>query len=695
MRSRSVSCPTPRLIAAAAAAGVLSATPAAQRPPETAPPVAPAPSTLSRQDDGPAAGGLSARSAGYDLDVRLDRGARTLTGSGLIRWRNIGRASTDVLYLHLYWNAWRSNASSWMREARLPGRGEHEEPRPADWSYIDVSSLALADAGGRAVHDLLPAFVYVQPDDGNANDRTLARVALPQPVPPGGTVALRVQWKARIPRTFPRTGAIADYYFIAHWFPKIAVFEGGRWTAHQFHANTEFFSDYGRYDVRITVPQRWVVGATGREQSRADNPDGTTTHRYVQDDVHDFAWTTSPDYVEHRRRFEHPGLPTVEMRLLMQPEHRGQEGRHFAATEAALRFYGEWYGPYPYGHLTIVDPAYQSGAGGMEYPTIFTAGTRWLAPRGSNVPEAVTVHEAGHQFWYGLVGNNEFEFAWLDEGLNTFSEERVQSLVFQPNFRVERFFGGFVPWQFRDIPLSRATDGNGLNGYRLAADRDLPAAATWRYWPGTHANITYFKTALWLHTLERYLGWDTLQRILATFFQRWRFRHPRPEDFFAVVNEVSGRDLTWFFDQVHRSSHVVDYAVERLASERPSARGFDDSRPVPGYRETTDEAAYRTTVVVRRLGEAVFPVDVVTTFADGTTVREAWDGRDRWRAYTYERAARAVHTEIDPDRVLLLDVNYTNNSRTLAPRAEEAAKKWSLTWMIWLQDLLLTWMFFV
>jgi hypothetical protein len=634
---------------------------------------------------------LSDRNANYSIEARLDHGARTLTGVAVVHWRNTGRAATDSLRLHLYWNAWRNAESTWMREEWLPGRPS-TEPQAEDWSAIDISSLTIVNADGTAGADLLPGLTFVQPDDGNVRDRSLASVVLPSPVAAGDEIAIRVGWTSRVPRTFARTGAIADYYFIAHWFPKIAVFADGRWVAHQFHANTEFFSDYGTYDVRLTVPHGWIVGATGTERSRTDNADGTTTHRYVQHDVHDFAWTTSPHYVEVRRRFEHPRLPGVEMRLLLQPEHRGQQDRHFAATAAALRYYGEWYGPYPYGHITVVDPAYQSGAGGMEYPTLFTAGTRWLAPRQSNSPEAVTVHEAGHQFWYGVVGNNEFEDAWLDEGLNTFSEERVQSIAFQPNYRVERFFGGFIPWQLRDVPLSRATDGNGLNGYRAAAESDVPSMPTFRYWPGTHAQITYSKTALWLHTLERMLGWDTLQRILSTFFNRWQFRHPRPGDFFAVANEISGQDLTWFFDQVYRSSNVFDYGVERFASERLAVPGVADREP----RQSAAAAptTYRTTVVVRRYGEAVFPVDVLTTFEDGEAVRERWEGQERWRSFSYDRASRAASVQVDPDRVLLLDIDYTNNSRSLAPQADVAARKWSLVWMIWLQDLLLTWAFF-
>src|SRR5690606_4746378 len=128
--------------------------------------------------------------------------------------------------------------------------------------------------------------------------------------------------------------------------------------------------------------------------------------------------------------------------------------------------------------------------------------------------------------------------------------------------------------------------------------------------------------ALWLNTLERYLGWDTLQRILSTFFERWKFRHPRPEDFFAVVNEVSGRDMTWFFDQVYRNSNVFDYAIGSFESARVTMRGFvDDAAPEPQFTETSAPDTYRTVVVVRRLGEAVFPVDVLVTFEDGQELR--------------------------------------------------------------------------
>ena len=188
--------------------------------------------------------------------------------------------------------------------------------------------------------------------------------------------------------------------------------------------------------------------------------------------------------------------------------------------------------------------------------------------------------------------------------------------------------------------------------------------------------MTYAKTALWLNTLERRIGWPTLQQIMATYFSRWKFKHPKPQDFFAIVNQVSRQNFTSYFDQVYRSSDVLDYGVQELKS-------------------TAEGDRFRTSVVVRRYGEVVVPVDVRVTLENGERITEQWTGRDRWRLYTYDRPSRAVSAHVDPDRTLLLDISYTNNSKTLAPKGPAAATKWSLKWMIWLQDCLLSWAFFV
>jgi peptidase M1-like protein len=637
---------------------------------------------------------LSPRNASYAITARLDPNSRTLTGDEILTWRNISSVPAATLRFHLYYNAWRNTGSTWLREARRAGNTAAASRPQADWGWIDVTSIRLIGASGSPA-DIVSRARFIAPDDGNVDDRTVMEVPLDRPVAPGETANVQIAWSSHVPRDFARTGVVGNFYFIAQWFPKIGVLEDSGWNCHQFHSATEFFADFGTYDVRVTVPKGWTVGATGVERDRRDEPDGTTTHHYVQEDVHDFAWTTSPNFVERRATFEHPTLPRVDMRLLLQPEHAGQADRHFAATRAALRYYGEWFGPYPYGHITIVDPAWQSAAGGMEYPTLFTAGTRWLAPEGVTTPEGVTIHEAGHQFWYGIVASNEFENAWMDEGFNTYSTARVIAQAYSPNYYSRRYFGSFIPWVFRGIPLTREIEGDRLDSYRFAAKADVEATPSWQYFPGTAGAITYSKTALWLDTLERMLGWETMQRVMSTYFSRWAFRHPKPADFFAVANEVSGRDLTWFFDQVYRSSNAFDYGVQAFTSEPSGARGYVGDGNDRRFTETDSRGPFHTTVVVRRYGEAIFPVDVRLVFENREETRWRWDGQGRWKAFEIDKPVRAASVEVDPDHVLLLDANRTNNSATLHPRAPEAARKWSLAWLVWLQDHLLTCGFFV
>ena len=626
----------------------------------------------------------SPRNANYDIDVRLDHAARTLSGRAAIRWRNISSRPATELQFHLYWNAWRNHDSTWLRERKLTGA---RNLRPESFGSIDISALRVRHSDGAWV-EAKPRAQFIAPDDGNKDDRTVLRVPLDQPVPPGDGVEVNVEWTAKVPQPVARTGYVGSYYFIAQWFPKLGVLEDEGWNTHQFHSATEFFADYGVYNVAITVPTGFVVGATGCSTDPAppatpacatspgkDNGDGTTTHRFHAEDVHDFAWTASPDTIDLTRTFQHPTLPSVQVRLLLRPDRRAQEERYFAIVNATLRLYGEWFGAYPYGYATVVDPAFQSQSDGMEYPTFFTGRGRWLAPTTVQTPEMTTAHEAGHQWWYAMVANNEFEHAWMDEGLNTFSTARVLDQSFAPNYVEQRFFGTFIPWVITGVTFGRY-DNDRITGYRDNAEADNQSTPTWRYWPSTAPFISYNKTALWLHTLENHLGWPTLQKVLVAYFERWKFRHPKPGDFFAVVNEVSGQDLTWFFDQAHRSSNVFDYAIQDVRSDR-----------LPG-------GSYRTTVVVRRHGEATFPVEVLTTFAGGAEAKERWDGTDRRVIYEYERPERATSAAVDPRRVLLLDANYTNNSRSLAPQTAEASLKWALSWMVWLQQLMLSYGFF-
>jgi hypothetical protein len=645
---------------------------------------------------------VSPRNASYAIDARLDPVKRTIAGSLVLEWRNTSDQALSSFPFHLYWNAFRNDLSTSARGEgrRTPGDREREE---RSYGWIQVKSVRLVGAREATIQDLTPTLLYLHPD-GNVDDRTVFEVRTASPVAPGATARFRVEWEALVPHgSVGRAGWVHDYHFIAQWFPKIGVFWKGRWNAHPFYPWTEFFSDFGVYDVRLTLPKDFVVGATGQLRESADNPDGTRTLRFVQEDVHDFAWTASRRFLERRARFEDPGYPPVDIRLLLQPEHAHLDERYLDATKIALRTYGTWSAPYPYRQITVVDPAYGSASGGMEYPTLFTGGASVLAPPEQHSPEGVTIHEAGHQFWYGLVANNEFEEAWLDEGFNTYMTSKATDHSLGPEGWGRRYFGagpgrgGRVGWPVvaPGVRIPRGSDS--LAALREGGEADVMAKKAWTYRDGGSYGLnSYAKPALVMQTLEGLLGEETMVRVLRTWARRHRFAHPTTGDFIATVNEVTGQDWQWFFDQTFFTANLCDYAVE--VTNEPARRpggwfegkdGTLERRTGGGAKEEgDDEGRFESQVTVLRHGEVLLPVELRVEFADGRVASEAWDGRDRWARFRYE-GARVVRAVVDPGRKIAIDVSPSNNEWTSDERpARRAATKWAARYLFWLQNLL-------
>lgn len=622
--------------------------------------------------------------ADYDIRVTLDPDAKTLSGQQRLTWRNPSGDAVPDLWFHLYLNAFRNSESTFWRESGGQLRGETMPD--GGWGWIDVQSMRLADGT-----DLLPGLTFEAPDDGNRADRTVARVVLPRPVGPGEELVVDVSFTAKLPRVFARTGYVRDYFLVAQWFPKLAVYEpagrrgrtSGGWNAHQFHANSEFYADFGRYRVEITLPSRFIVGATGVRRERRDQGNGTTTCVYEQENVHDFAWTASPRFIELQRRFvaarevteeeyrrvatlldrpvEEVRLTDVDVTLLMQPEHMAQAERHFRAVMLALKWYGLWYGRYPHRTLTVVDPAPGAlGSGGMEYPTFFTVGTHVLLNHwpfdGVRLPQEVAIHEFGHQFWQGLVANNEFEEAWLDEGMASYSTGKVMELGYGTDAALISLPG------FRVSELDRIRFQNN-------PDRKFDAIRqpAWSYDRGYGFN-SYARPELVLRTLEAYLGERTMARVMRTYHERWRYRHPSTDDFYAVVNEVAGRDLQPLLRQLFETGALLDYEVRSVESERlHPAAGLVDGKLVEPVDEAPEDAPYETTVVVRRRGEIALPVAIAFKFEGRDPERVTWDGTDRWKRFTFTRPERLEWVDIDPDRQLVLDVDWLGNARRVDP----------------------------
>jgi hypothetical protein len=315
----------------------------------------------------------------------------------------------------------------------------------------------------------------------------------------------------------------------------------------------------------------------------------------------------------------------------------------------------------------------------MEYPTLITAGTKWWLPRGVRLPEIVVEHEFGHQYWYGMVANNEFEDAWLDEGINSYTEAKVMDSTYGPDTSAIQFAG-----------LTLGEPGLQRYSYLQQPDTDPIARPAWKFLSDqAYGTVTYGKSATMLLTLEKLVGEDTMRRALRTYFLRYRFTHPTPQDFLKTVEEVSGQDLRWYFEQAVYGTTLVDYEISSIRSDRPDWAHKEASE----RQEEKGDVYHISTVVVRRKGDFVFPVDVLVRFDDGHTAREHWDGRDRWIRYTYHLPAKVVSAEVDPNHEVWLDRNRFNNSRTVQPNFA-ATHKLANYWLVLTQLLsqILSWL---
>jgi hypothetical protein len=644
---------------------------------------------------------VSPRNASYTIEARLDPGKRTIAGSLVLEWRNTSDQALSTFPFHLYWNAFRNNLSTMARGegGRIPDERRREE---RTFGWIGARRVRLLDESEVTIQDLTPTLRYLS-EDGNADDRTVMEVRTAEPVAPGETARFRIEWEALVPHgSAGRAGWVHDYHFVAQWFPKIGVFTKGEWSCHPFYPWGEFFSDFGVYDVKLTLPKGFVVGATGRLEGRSENPDGSETLRFVQEDVHDFAWTASRRFLERRARFDDAGYPPVDVRLLLQPEHAHLAERYLEATKIALRTYGTWSAPYPYAQITVVDPAWGSSSGGMEYPTLFTGGASVLAPSERQSPESVTIHEAGHQFWYGLVANNESEEAWLDEGFTTYMEAKASDHSLGPAGWARVYFGGAGhggpagwPVVAPEVAIPRGSES--LVGLRAGGETDAMARRAWTYRDGESYGLnSYGKPALVMQTLEGLLGEETLVKVLRTYARRYRFAHPTTDDFIATVNEVTGQDWRWFFEETFFSADLCDYAVEVRSEPARTPAGWLEGKngrlelrtPGRSDRRVDEEGPFESHVTVVRRGEVVLPVELQVDFADGRTVTERWNGRDRWARFRYE-GAKVVRAMVDPGRKIAIDVSPSNNEWIADERpARRAATKWAARYLFWLQNLL-------
>jgi hypothetical protein len=654
---------------------------------------------------GPRSDQSSDQVVAYVIDATLDPKKHQVTGEQTLSWRNRSSQPIGSIYLHLYLNAFAGMGSTFMHETVRADVADGDpistdaEFDDDEWGHIDVLSIRQMDASVESPLRLH----FVQPDGGPITDQTVARVDLKTPIAPGATLQLKIKFLAQLPADSVRTGYFKSFHMVAQWFPKIAVLElpgergadALRWNAHEFHANSEFYADFGRYDVTMHLPSNFVLGATGQLSGPVLTKNGISSYRYVQEHVVDFAWVADKNFAPPlQRTWKNPfdGGKPVSVRVLYPPEYAAAAELSMQATLDALAYFSKTLGSYPYQNVTVIVPPFNAtGASGMEYPTLFTTvhslDVRAGSPGNTDV-YFTTVHEFGHQYFMGILASNEFEEPFLDEGLNEYWDQ----CMLRDSRGAENLapmwlqhFGVNLPVQMFDLERAAA---------QLKSPSDPLGASSWHrlsdagYWP------IYSRTATVLRDLEALYGKPAMARAMQSYYQKWKFRHPSAADFKAVLQTQLGdaADVESRFAQHVYAATKMDDRLVGFASTPMLPQPGQQSVDAAGKRTTMTQDAidskikqtqkswqlvhpnaqtgfgpypYQTEIIVQRLGASA-PQTLQVTFADGSTRSLAWPAGPpgvAWQRFDLQSQTQAVSAQLDPGRKNYLDVSLLDNSK--------------------------------
>jgi hypothetical protein len=498
----------------------------------------------------------------YSIDVKLDDRTHQLRGREELTYTNNSPQKLTFIWFHLWPNAYQDNTTAFAKEQLRQGSRKFLFAKPSERGFIDSLSFKV---------DGQPA--TLEPDPKNPD---VAKLILPQPLAPGATAVITTPFRVQVPGSFSRMGHVGQSYQISQWYPKPAVLDRRGWHPLPYLSQGEFYSEYGTFDVTITLPTNYTVGATGElqnpdEQARlaglvsatalkktakdfgndmsfpASAPT-TKTLRYVQDRVHDFAWFADKRFNVLKDTVTLASGRKVTSWVMFTNKEPLKWIRGLQDVNDALTCYSQWVGEYPYASATAVDGALVAG-GGMEYPMVTVT-----------QPDAI-VHEVGHNWFYGILGSNERDFPWLDEGVNTYEQVRVEERS-SPDAGI---LAGIAKTKIAVNTLGLENLPNAaLNqvGYQALASRGLdqpvqgPSSAA--YTEINYGATVYFKTASLLKYLAGYLGQEKFDQAMRLYYTRWQFRHPYPEDMQAVFEESTGQQLGWFFKDMLSGTRHYD-----------------------------------------------------------------------------------------------------------------------------------------
>lgn len=508
----------------------------------------------------------------YTINVKLDDVKHEFTGDEKIEYINNSLTTLTYIYMHLWPNAYKDNNTALAKQLLESGAKKLYYAKDEDKGYIDQLDFK--------VNDVAVKWEYLK------DSIDICKLILNEPLKSGEKIIISTPFHVKIPSgEISRMGHIGQSYQITQWYPKPAVFDRTGWNQMPYLNQGEFYSEFGSFDVSITLPKNYVIGATGdmvdgekeiawleqnvkatealktfNKEDLAFPPSDaeTKTLRFKQKNVHDFAWFCDKRYHVLKGEVITPHNKNKVTTWAMFTNSEAHLWKNsISYINDAIYYYSLWNGDYPYAHCTAVDGTISAG-GGMEYPNITVIGGSGSAFQ----LDVVITHEVGHNWFYGMLGSNEREHGWMDEGFNSFNEHRY----IETKYPDQKLLGDIA-----DGPIGKAFD---LTRYKHKCQYELPyvfSAAknedqaletrSEDFTQLNYAGVMYSKTALVMDYLMAYLGEAEMDRVMQTYFDEWHFKHPLPQDFKASVEKTTGKNLSWLFDGLINSTKKLDYKI--------------------------------------------------------------------------------------------------------------------------------------
>lgn len=508
----------------------------------------------------------------YTIQVKLDDVKHELTGSESIEYINNSPDRISFLYMHVWPNAYKNNSTALAKQLTEAGATDFYYSKDSEKGYIDQLDFKV---NGQAVKwELLKDSIDI------------CKLNLNETLAPGGRITITTPFHVKIPSgEFSRLGHIGQSYQITQWYPKPAVYDRNGWNQMPYLNQGEFYSEFGSFDVSITLPKNYVLGATGDlvdgeketewlnnkvketeaitsfkglDNSFPASDTETKTLRFKQKNVHDFAWFCDKRYHVLRGEVETPHTKHKVSTWVMFTNSEGELWKKsIQYMNDAIYYYSLWNGDYPYNHATAVDGTISAG-GGMEYPNITVIGTSGNAFQ----LDVVITHEVGHNWFYGMLGSNERMHPWLDEGLNSFNENRYIETKY-PDQKLLDMIGGQGIAKALDLKRYKHKSQYEI-AYLLSAKKNEDQPIELRseeYTQLNYGGIVYSKTAIAFDYLMACIGESEMDKAMQYYFEKWHFKHPQPSDLKEAFERSTGRNLNWFFDDLINTTKKLDYKI--------------------------------------------------------------------------------------------------------------------------------------